>query len=295
MRRLILGFAVSVTAAAAWAQDDVAQVPSNYQGCMQTSVLEMLVSEGPDRWGFQGSAKEHLKASRLLEGYYLCYAVTDRGEEGCSELQSMPNFKPAAELGIMCRSDYNVLKTHEALRMRDAAKAVRHCSRWCTLNKSKEDKKMVCPNVCRMAIKELGKKRADACAKTLREVGRALGAGSDYINEATAMCRQKYTPTPRDCRGDEAADCKAMIALLRAYEKKDEKRCPKDVRYAGVCKALIRNIASFDPNSQGSGPQPHDACEETGLQFMKMVCDSRKATGDLQEVVGEPPSEDGGY
>jgi len=290
----LLSFAVGSVQAAPPKRD--VQMPANYQDCMQPAVLESLVQEGPGVWGLGPS--QNTKALRAVQGYFLCHAFTGRGEESCAMLQDMPDFKHAKRLGVECRGDYNVLKVHDALQMKQDEAGIRHCSRWCRLNKSEEDKKMVCPNVCRLALKELKRNRSGACEKTMRTLAKNLGADAEYLRETTQFCRQKFTPKLSDCTEDlgpsNAVDCKSMVGLLRAYSETNPKRCPKDARFSGVCKAMIikkKTDAAALKGGSYDGPEPFTACDEGGMKFTKLVCDARKATGGLQQKMERPKRE----
>jgi len=289
MRRTLFFIAVCMTAVGnvcAQSQRSI-PMPANYQDCMQPAVLESLVQEGPKVWGLPN---QQTAALRALSGYFLCHAYAGQGEESCAVLQGMPDFEHSKRMGIECRSEYNVIKVHDAMHFKQDESAVRYCSRWCRLNKSEQDKEMVCPNVCRLALKELRRDRRGACAKTMKKVGAMLGADADYIYESTLICRQKFTPKLSDCAnesGPNKADCKSMIKLLKAYSSGEAKRCPKDSRYSGVCKAMIIRAKgdAYD------GPEAFTACDENGLVFTKLICDARKATGGLREKISRPKRE----
>lgn len=299
MRRiLILGALLFAAGARVEAQDQkrMVSLPTNYDDCLRPNVLELLVNAGPKTWGL--SKEQHNLAFRAVQGYFLCHAYAGRGEESCGTLQGMPDFEHSPTMGIECRADYNVLKVHEALRVKDEDAAVRFCSRWCRLNKSEEDKKMVCPNVCRLAVKELQVNRNAACEKTMRTVAKSLGAGAEYAREATLFCRQKFSPQLSDCSAklgpNTPADCKAMVALLGAYAREDEKLCPKDALFSGVCRAMIINRKMMVTASTGKiydGPEAFSACNDSALIFTKMFCDSYKSTGGLQEIRERPKRE----
>lgn len=291
MKDIIAIAALALLAGAAGAQDrQAASIPSSYEGCMQPAVLESLVMQGPQTWGLGG---DHKEAFRSIQGYFLCHAVAGRGEDSCTTLQNMPDFKWSKVMGIECKSDFNSLMVHEALAAGRANDAVKYCSRWCRMNKGEIDKKMVCPNVCRTAIKELGKNRDEACETTMKQVARSLGAGRDWLSEATQFCRQKYTPTLKDCRDetdDDRIDCESTVALFAAYARADEKRCPTDGRFQGVCRAMILRKGSFSHDRTGTGGigDPAAACDENGKRFLKLLCDSRKASGGLRQEPVKP-------
>ena len=284
---MLLGLvlAISFLGAAAHAQDrHAASIPSTYEGCMQPAVLEGLVMEGPKSWGLSGDQREGMRA---MEGYFLCHAVVGREEDSCSVLQQMPEFSTAKLLGVECKADYHAMRVHEALSQKQTQEAVHHCSRWCRINKTETEKKIICPNVCRKAIEEFYREPNRACDSVIGEAERALGASSQQRARATLFCRQKFTPKPSDCvdrLGSDPEGCRAMIALLAAYEKSDEKRCPKDARYEGVCRAMIRRRAEGPDRTGTGGPEdPADACDENGKRFLKLLCDGRKASGGLRQ------------
>lgn len=257
---------------------------------MQPAVLEGLVMEGPQSWGLSGDQKEGMRA---VEGYFLCYAVAGRGEDACAMLQSMPGFKWSKLMGVECRADYHALLVHEALAQKKTQDAVRDCSRWCRINKTEAEKNLICPNVCRAAIEEFYKNPNSACDKVIGEAERLAGASEAQRARATLFCRQKFTPKPSDCvdrPGSDPEGCKAMIALLSAYAKSDEKRCPKDARYEGVCRAMIRRKAggadkagAADKTGIGGVGDAAAACDENGKRFLKLLCDGRKSSGGLRQ------------
>ncbi len=288
MRRFIVLFlGMLVFVSSGYAQDDEGIFPSVYEDCLQPDILEALVQSGPKSWGNPGDTQ---KANRALEGYFLCSAYTERGEDGCGLLQNMPDDKFAKKRGLECRSEYNVLKFHDALQYNKTEEALRHCSRWCRLYKSEEDKKMVCPNVCRLAIKELKRDRSQACLRTMTQVGKDLGADSEYVEESALLCRMKFTPSSSDCTGAlgpaNQKDCKGMLGLLKAFARADEKRCPRDAKYAAVCKEMINKKKSMMAAESGESyneTEPSAACKEGAKRFLKPVCDARKASGGMRE------------
>ncbi|PJA18182.1 MAG: hypothetical protein COX66_02105 [Elusimicrobia bacterium CG_4_10_14_0_2_um_filter_63_34] len=286
MKDIIAVAALFAFTSSAGAQEKkAALIPSTYEGCMQPAVLESLVMQGPDTWGL---GSDHSEAFREVQGYFLCHAVAGRGEDSCTTLQNMPDFKWSKLMGVNCKMDFRALMTHESLAAKQTSEAVRHCSRWCRLSKGERDKKMVCPNVCRKAIEEFRRDRDSACSVTMKETARGLGVGRDWVEETTLFCRQKFTPELKDCRdetNDDKADCEATVALFAAYARGDERRCPKDGRYEGVCKVLIRRKGSFavDRTGSGGGDDPSAACDENGKRFLKRLCDYRKASGGLRQ------------
>jgi len=166
------------TSSAGAQEKKAALIPSTYEGCMQPAVLESLVMQGPDTWGL---GSDHSEAFREVQGYFLCHAVAGRGEDSCTTLQNMPDFKWSKLMGVNCKMDFRALMTHESLAAKQTSEAVRHCSRWCRLSKGERDKKMVCPNVCRKAIEEFRRDRDSACSVTMKETARGLGVGRDWV------------------------------------------------------------------------------------------------------------------
>lgn len=262
-------------------------LPSRYVDCLQVQTIDALLSAPATQWGLSEELGKN--AYDRLYGIQLCRGFSDDTTNHCRTLANVPGRKDRTmvtkELGRFCATDVEFFRTHAALTAGDQAGVESHCRRWCDLEAGKAREKVDCDGFCRQVIPLMPDKGTEACKAWVERLARKDAANAEDVRDSLPECLMMLAPSPANCTdkfGPAAQrDCRERHSVLAAVRAKDPKGCPKSLRYAAVCAALLA-----PPGKEQGIP-----CLKAARSFTQPFCDERRRSGGLRDdtkLPGDP-------